>query len=90
MLILLIIIMLKIVNICFQINNVLNHGQNEKKGLDQKIQNLLKEMQLLESAILTKSETINSVTTSMDSYHNEILNKINEVLNDNFHMSCLI
>lgn len=55
-------------------------GQNGKKELDQTIQNLLKEMQLLEFAILTKSETINSVTTTMDSYHNEILNKINEVL----------
>lgn len=55
-------------------------GQNGKKELDQTIQNLLKEMQLLEFAILTKSETISSVTTTMDSYHNEILNKINEVL----------
>lgn len=36
-------------------------------------------MQLLETNILQKSETINIVTTSMASYHNEILNHIHVV-----------
>jgi len=39
-------------------------------------------MELLEINIMEKSETINNVTTSMDLYHNTILNHINEVLYD--------
>lgn len=37
-------------------------------------------MQLLESLIIQKSESINIVTTSLDSYHNAISNHIIEVL----------
>jgi hypothetical protein len=52
-------------------------GKNE---LNEKINNLLKEMQILESNILEKFETISVVSTTMDSYHNAISTHINEVL----------
>lgn len=48
--------------------------------MNEKIHNILEEMQILESNILQKSETINTVTTFMDSYHNGISSHINEVL----------
>jgi len=67
--------------IYFQVIDILNHGECGRYELEQTIHNLLKEMQLLESAILQKSETINIVTASMDYYHNAISNHINEVLN---------
>lgn len=57
----------------------MNHGESGKNDLDQTIQNLLKEMQILESAILQKSETINIVTLSLNSYHDAISTHINEV-----------
>jgi len=62
--------------------DILNHGENGKNNIDKTINNLLKEMELLEINIMEKSETINNVTTSMDLYHKTILNHINEVLYD--------
>lgn len=59
--------------------NLLNRGERGKNELNQKIDTVLKEMQLLETNILQKSETINTVTFAMASYHNEILNHIHEV-----------
>jgi len=67
----------------------LNHGKNGRYELDQTIHGLLKELQLLESTILQKSETINIVTASMNSYHNAISNHINEVINEMFIISIL-
>jgi len=52
----------------------LNHGENGKNKIEQTINNLLKEMELLEINIMEKSETINNVTTSIDLYHDAILN----------------
>lgn len=43
------------------------------------INNLLKEMQLLESSILEESDKINNVTKFINSYHDAISNHINEV-----------
>jgi len=63
--------------------DLLNHGENGKNELNQTIQNLLKEIELLEVNIIEKSETIINVTTSMDLYHNAISNHINEVFYDN-------
>lgn len=71
----------KNIQLYFQINDVLNRDECRKNELDQTVHNLLKEMQLLESAILQKSETISIVTTSMNVYHNAVSNCINEVLN---------
>jgi len=62
--------------------DILNHGENGKNKMDQRINILLKEMELLEINIMEKSETINNVTTSMDLYHDAILNHINEVFYD--------
>lgn len=59
----------------------MNRGECGKNELDQTVLNLLKEIQLLESAILQKSETISIVTTSMNAYHNAVSNCMNEVLN---------
>lgn len=58
---------------------MLNHGECGKNELYQKILNLLKDMQLLESSILQKSETIVVATDSVSSFHNAISNHINEV-----------
>jgi len=57
----------------------LDHGECETNELNQAIHNLLQQMQLLESGILNKSETITIATKSFDSYHNAILNHITEV-----------
>lgn len=57
----------------------MNCGKCGKNELDQKILNLLRELQLLESGILNKSETIIKATASVNSYHSAISNHINEV-----------
>lgn len=62
--------------------DILNDGENGKNKIEQTINNLLKEMELLKINIMEKSETINNVTTSMDLYHDAILNHINEVFYD--------
>ncbi|XP_026810983.1 kinesin-like protein KIF11-B [Rhopalosiphum maidis] len=61
-----------------KVMDLLNHGENGKNELNQTIQNLLKEIELLEVNIIEKSETIINVTTSMNLYHNTISNHINE------------
>lgn len=58
----------------------MDRGEDGKNELYLTIKNLLENIQLLESSILQKSETINNVTTSIDTYHNAISNHINEVL----------
>lgn len=63
--------------------DLLNDGENGKNELNQTINNLLKEIEVLEINIMEKSETILNVTTSMDLYHDAISNHINEVLYDN-------
>lgn len=63
--------------------DLLNDGENGKNELNQTIHNLLKEIEILESNIMEKSETILNVTTSMNLYHDAISNHINEVLYDN-------
>lgn len=65
--------------IIFQIVDLLNRGESGKIELNKTLCNLLQEMQLLESFILKKSDTISIVTASVDSYHNAISNHINEV-----------
>ncbi|VVC37337.1 Kinesin motor domain, conserved site,P-loop containing nucleoside triphosphate hydrolase,Kinesin motor [Cinara cedri] len=62
-----------------QIVGILNGGESEKNKLNEILDDLLKEIELVESFILKKSDTISIVTASVDSYHNAISNHINEV-----------
>lgn len=59
--------------------DVLNYSNNGKIEYNKTIHDLLREMELLESLIIQKSDTINVVTTSMDAYHSAIYSHINEV-----------
>ncbi|XP_027847145.2 kinesin-like protein KIF11 [Aphis gossypii] len=61
-----------------KVMDLLNDGENGKNELNQTIHNLLKEIEILESNIMEKSETILNVTTSMNLYHDAISNHINE------------